>query len=348
MVEIHRELMLGANEGSNQRATGKVAIAHSTATPNASAKNLATFEKRTWQNAYVHYGVDDIGAWAVGQEGYQAWGAMPTANRLSPLQVELCEFDDRNRALKAYVNYVKLLHDRCIALGIPLTLDDASNTGIKTHAWVSKNWEGDHTDPYGYLSKIGINKAQFAADLKSGTVNGNPAPAPTPSKPSKPSKPAKPSKTPTVNVTYSLHVLGGKWLGNVTNFNNSNSNGFAGLPNTRHDGLTVKVSHGSVKYRVHILGGNWLPWVSGSNQSDWTHGVAGTPGQVIDGVQVYFNTPSGEGYQQAYYRSQTTKRSGWLPVAADDGSIKGLDSFAGMYGEPLDRLQIKINPSNPF
>lgn len=154
-------------------------------------------------------------------------------------------------------------------------------------------------------------------------------------------------KTVATDVTYALRSLNGGWLDNVTNFG-SGDNGFAGMPNQQHDYLTISVNHGSVKYRVKTAQDGWLGWVSGSNRNDLVNGAAGTSGHAITGVQIIYNTPAGEAYQQAYYRSQTTHRSGWLGVCADDGSIPGLDSWAGMDGEPLDRLQIKISPSNPF
>ncbi len=37
----------------------------------------------------------------------------------------------------------------------------------------------------------------------------------------------------------------------------------------------------------------------------WSMDV-GNPGEAIDGVQIYYTTPAGETYSQAYYRSQTT------------------------------------------
>ena len=72
------------------------------------------------------------------------------------------------------------------------------------------------------------------------------------------------------------------------------------------------------------------------------NGCAGNPNEAIDGVQFYYTTPNGEVYKQAYYRSQTSKRAGWLPSVEDD------KDFAGILGEPLDRLQIAIRSSNPF
>ena len=155
------------------------------------------------------------------------------------------------------------------------------------------------------------------------------------------------SKNFTTNVHYALHTLGGSWLPEVTNFDGTD-NGYAGYPNRQHDLLYVKVDKGQLRYRVHTAKSGWLPWVNKGDKNDIVDGVAGIPGQAIDGVQLDYTTPSGEKLSQAYYRSQTTKRAGWLKVSADNGSIPGLDSFAGMFGEPLDRLQIGISQSNPF
>lgn len=153
-----------------------------------------------------------------------------------------------------------------------------------------------------------------------------------------------------VNVTYELHQQGAGWLGAVTNFNNSNSNGFAGNPNHKHDFLYIRVNHGKVKYRVHTVKHGWLPWVTKGNRKDLVNGCAGIAGDAIDGVKIIFLTPAGEPYKQAYYRSQTTRRAGWLGVVCDDGKSlpQYKKTYAGILGEPLDRLQIKIGTRNPF
>ncbi len=151
------------------------------------------------------------------------------------------------------------------------------------------------------------------------------------------------------DVHYGLHVLGGSWLGEITNFNNVDSNGFAGLPFNQHDLLYIKVDKGNLRYRVHTIQSGWLDWVDKGDPNDLVNGCAGNPGEAIDGVQLYYTTPAGETLSQAYYRSQTTARTGWLQACCDDGtSIAGYDGWAGIYGEPLDRLQIGIASSNPF
>ena len=58
--------------------------------------------------------------------------------------------------------------------GIPLTLDTPYNQpGIKSHLWVTQNIWGDHTDPYGYLSQMGVSKEKLAYDLAHGFTDEN-------------------------------------------------------------------------------------------------------------------------------------------------------------------------------
>ena len=85
------------------------------------------------------------------------------------MQIELCEFTNKSRALKAYRNYIGLIREYAQKYGIPLTLDTNAKRGVKTHNWITHNLGNtDHTDPYGYLSSIGISKSQFAHDIAHG------------------------------------------------------------------------------------------------------------------------------------------------------------------------------------
>ncbi len=337
---------LGANEGSSQRTTGKMIVFHSTANLDTSAKNNAAFEKRTWNSngAYVHFIAGDGVVYQVGEPGYVAWGAGPTANAIAPVQIEMEESSDPAKQLRIYNTTIELIRDMAAKFGVALTFEANSYTGVQTHRHIAQmNGETDHTDPWAPLARIGKTQAQVAADIAhgAGKVEATTAPAKMANKPAT-------NKSVAVNVTYDLHQLNGTWLGQVTNFNNSNSQGFAGNPNHQHDYLTISVDHGSIKYRVHTVKSGWLDWIAKGDRNDLINGCAGIAGEAIDGVQIIFLTPAGEPCQQAYYRSQTTQRAGWLGVCADDGSVTGFDSWAGIDGEPLDRLQIKISPSNPF
>lgn len=346
MTNYDRTFMLGAGQGSSQRTSNEYIIIHDTANDknqgDNSAYNEASYMHNNWQEAYTHAIAGWDRVYLVGEAGYVAYGAGNVANSRAPFQIELAHYSDPAKQRQSYVNYINAIREYANKFGIPLTLDGGGK-GIKSHKWVSDNIWGDHQDPYGYLARIGISKQQLANDLANG-IGGTapapaskPAPAPTPAQ--KPSKPAQKVQT---NVVYGLHQKGGGWLGEITNFNNSNSNGFAGLPSNKHDLLYMRVTHGALKYRVHTIEDGWLGWVTNGNKNDTVNGCAGIAGHTIDGVQAYFYTPSGEVYQQAHYRSQTAKRAGWLAPVVDDSD------FAGIFGEPLDRLQVAISNTNPF
>lgn len=172
---------LGTYEGSSQPTTGKMIVAHSTANVDASAANNAAFEKRTWNSngAYVTAIAGDGIVYNVGAPGYMSWGAGPTANALAPVQVEMEESSNIAKQRRIYNTYVTYIRDMADKYGIPKTLDDSSLAGIKTHAWASNYFgETDHTDPYGALTRIGVNQTQFRTDLMYG-VSGNPTTTPT-------------------------------------------------------------------------------------------------------------------------------------------------------------------------
>lgn len=160
--------------------------------------------------------------------------------------------------------------------------------------------------------------------------------------------PAPKPQSATPNVHYGLHVLGGDWAGEVVNFG-SGDNGFAGVPNHAHDMLYAWVDRGELRYSAHTQQDGWLPEINLGDMRDTVNKCAGVFGHAIDGVRFYYVTSNGETMRQAWYRSQTTARAGWLGVCCDDGkSIPGFDGFAGILGEPLDRLQLSINDHNPF
>ncbi|MDC4184571.1 N-acetylmuramoyl-L-alanine amidase [Loigolactobacillus coryniformis] len=339
MVTINKQFAFGANEGSSQKTQSLYIILHEVGVDNSSARANAAYFKNNWSTAetYSTFVVGADGIYQVGEPGYVAWAAL-NANPYAPVQIEFERTNDANRFKKGYANYIALAREMADKYGIPKTLDagGAGTPGIKSHLWVTNNYGGDHVDPYGYLASHGISKSQLAKDLANGVTS-----------PATIAPVASNAKTVGTDVTYALRSLNGGWLDNVTNFGDGD-NGYAGVPNQQHDYLTVSVNHGSIKYRVKTAQDGWLGWVTGSNRNDLVNGAAGVTGHAITGVQIVYNTPSSENYQQAYYRSQTTQRSGWLGVCADDGSVIGFDSWAGIDGEPLDRLQIKIAPANPF
>ena len=94
--------------------------------------------------------------------GWNAWGYA---------QVELIEsHKTKAEFTKDYNLYVELLRQLAKEANIPLKVD-AGNVGILSHDYCTKhqpNNGSDHVDPYPYLAKWGISRAQFKKDVENG------------------------------------------------------------------------------------------------------------------------------------------------------------------------------------
>lgn len=161
-------------------------VAHETANPTSTMDNEIAYMENNWRNAFVSHFVGDGGRVVqVHKPGRIQWGAGAKINKYAYAQVELCEDKlDSAKFKKNYVAYVNLLRSLAKEAGLPMKLDEGY--GIVTHSWVSNNLGGtDHNDPYPFLAKMGISKAQFKHDIENG-VNGESVPD-TPSQPTPPS-----------------------------------------------------------------------------------------------------------------------------------------------------------------
>jgi N-acetylmuramoyl-L-alanine amidase CwlA len=146
--------------------------------------------------------------------------------------------------------------------------------------------------------------------------------------------------TPTpekINVKYRAYS-NGKWWGEITNYNEVNSNGYAGVENKSIKGLAIKTDKGTIKYRVHIKGGGWLGWISNYNINDWKIGCAGNKIGDIDAVQIDFNGVSG--YKVRYRVSTISTKSylNWIEGYNTSNSM----GYAGIFGKAIDKIQIEI------
>ncbi|WP_164505130.1 peptidoglycan recognition protein family protein [Companilactobacillus hulinensis] len=178
---IDKTYMLGANEGSNQKAANNLIVLHETT--NVGAKNNAIYFKNNVNTAqtYVQYVVGDGGKiYQVGAEGYVAWGAGSYANANAPVQIELARTYDRKTFEKDYATFVNLARAKADQFGIPVELDTSNKRGIKTHLWVSNNVWGSHVDPVqSYLKPTwGITQEQLAHDIAHGIGENVVEPAP--------------------------------------------------------------------------------------------------------------------------------------------------------------------------
>lgn len=222
---------------------------------------------------------------------------------------------------------------------------------LLSHREAARRWGGsDHTDPNGYFRAYGKTWLEFKQAVSAYLGSGYVAPiAPTDGnggtyRPTTPAtRPSFPKSTgKSVNIHYALHNRHGAWNEPVTDFNDSGSDGFAGVPYGCHDMLIAWTDSGTLRYRVHTEEGGWLGWVQTANYNDSVNGMAGLWGQTIDGVQMYYITPDGD-YRQVYYRSQDVAHAGYWDEVCDDGTTYGGDDYAGMYGYALDRLQCYVS-----
>ncbi|HAQ4401928.1 MULTISPECIES: peptidoglycan recognition protein family protein [Enterococcus] len=175
---INDEYNLAPNQGDSRLAIPNKIILHETGI-DAPARNVAANMKNNY-NGSNPYTTDVIGdggiVYRVGEQGYVSWGA-GNANPYAPVQIELQRTYDKALFEKNYRAYIEYTRDSAKKYGIPLTLDQGTSLftkGIISHLWVTNYVWGNHTDPYGYLSQMGVSKEKLAYDLAHGFTDENP------------------------------------------------------------------------------------------------------------------------------------------------------------------------------
>lgn len=137
-------------------------VCHATDNYNDIALNERNFESTNWNNAFVHFFVDDTTIIQVADTNYLAWGCGSVGNQRY-VQIELCQSQDANKFKQAYDRYVwlisKILHDK--GLGV------TDGKTIVSHDWVTKNLGGTtHSDPIDYLASHGVSWSQHIENVK--------------------------------------------------------------------------------------------------------------------------------------------------------------------------------------
>lgn len=172
-------------------ASNEIIVLHEAGNPNNvglnSLDNETAYMKRNWQNAYVSYFVGSGGrVKQLAPNGYYQYGAGAIGNSKAFAQIELSRTNNADVFRKDYAAYVNLTRDLAKQAGFTYDLDDATPYGIKTHEWITNNWWGDHTDPYGYLAQWGISKSRLAQDLMNGLPEDGSETIVKPNKPNTP------------------------------------------------------------------------------------------------------------------------------------------------------------------
>jgi hypothetical protein len=152
-------------------------------------------------------------------------------------------------------------------------------------------------------------------------------------------EPAPVSSKVQINVEYQVKTAENGILPVVQNLED-----YAGIPNMHITGFAVKVDRGFIRTRVHIRGDSWLPFVYEFDFNDFINGYAGD-GRLIDAVQIFYNTPQDvvaqSGYQKAKYRVAPIGGD-YYDWQYDVERTNGQDGYAGLFGRPIDRIQVVI------
>ena len=141
------------------------------------------------------------------------------------------------------------------------------------------------------------------------------------------------SFSPIPSITYQVNSQN-RWLGEITDMQNDNDNGYAGIIGQPISLIRIK-SPIEIRYRVRTQG-RWLPWVNGYNINDFNNGYAGINGSPIDAIQIDSIDKS---YKIVYRVS--TLNGPYLPFVQNYNEVNG-DGYAGVFTKNIDRIQIKV------
>ena len=226
--------------------------------------------------------------------------------------------------MAAFGNCVKIDHGN----GIYTLYAHLSSVSVKKGQTVKKG------DTLGYMGNTGRS---FGGHLHFEVFDGNTKIDPTPYIAADlPKLEPIPQKKDNGHAKY--RVYAGKWYSEVTDYNNNNSTGYAGVQGKKMTALCAKSTVGKLKYRVHILGGGWLSWISSYNTKDSKTGYAGIKGKKIDAVQMKLE---GTDEYLVKYRVSPTKGKTWYGWCTNTSNSAG-DGYAGVLGNAIDCIQIDI------
>lgn len=251
------------------------------------------------------------------------------------IAVEICRStsDDESLFDRAEENAAELIAALCKEYG--WTTDD-----IYTH----QHWNGKYcphkTLDRGWERFLDMVREKLGEDVgEPDTSDSTEEPDDMPSEDNQGGDDSGESGGTDVNVTYAVQLEDGTILPEVTNLED-----YAGIGGRKIIGIAARVDRGELKYQVHTVGGGWLPYVTGYDWDDAVNGYAGN-GCVIDALRVYYNTPGdiveADGYKKAKYRVAPACGN-YYSWQYDDETSNGQDGYAGMFGKPIDRVQIVI------
>lgn len=142
-----------------------------------------------------------------------------------------------------------------------------------------------------------------------------------------------------INVKYQAYC-NGVWLEDVINYNNINSDGYAGVLGKPMSGLRANTigtveEAGELTYRVHTLNGQWHDEVVDRKKDKNGDDHAGILNKAIDGVMI----KSSKG--NVKYRVHVIGGD-WLPWVTGYDVSDSTNGYAGNLGQSVDCIQVFV------
>jgi N-acetylmuramoyl-L-alanine amidase CwlA len=141
-------------------------VLHSTGNGEDTALGNVNYEQDHWQDAFVHYFIDETGIYQTASTDFRAWGAGANANPRF-VHIELCETKNHDDFLVSYNQYVWLAGYLLYSKKLGVTPAKADGTGtLWSHADVTKILGGTtHPDPIDFLASHGKTWANVVNDV---------------------------------------------------------------------------------------------------------------------------------------------------------------------------------------
>ena len=280
-------------------------VVHNTANDATARNEIAYMTNNNYETSF-HYAVDDKEVVQGIEENRNAWhsgGGNKCKGNREGIAIEICySKSGGNKFIKAEENAVELIVD----------ILKRYNWGIDK---VTKHQ--DYSNKYCPHRTLDMGWNRFIKMIECKLNGGSTIPT---------------IQNDEVNVYYKVKTQKHGWLPEVKNLED-----YAGWQNSPIIGLAIKVDKGSIKYRVHLKNKGWLGYVTGYNINDIINGYAGNGKDVIDAVEVYYNTPSNiRPYKKAKYK---VNNYSWQ---YDNEKTKGQDGYAGAFGVTATKFQIVI------
>lgn len=126
-----------------------------------------------------------------------------------------------------------------------------------------------------------------------------------------------------------------KWLGIITNYDNTTINGYAGNFGNSLGGIRAKLSDGSkITLKSHIKGGDWLSAVT--KWDNTSNGYSGIKGREIDGICIKADK------HKISYRVHTLNGK-WLGWISEYNTSDWKNGVAGIKNKTIDAIQLRVD-----